>query len=168
MSVSESDKFLDLDEEGSAREETTGILGLSIPNLIDDEEEIFLGRDPLGEFKRDHVLPHLKYHISKLVRTPSSRRNRGGSTDEPASIERSFRERATTTLTTIERFNSAGSRRYRPPAGRGAFQSQALRMRAGVRSLERGKRVSAERLSLPPRRRLSTHRQGRPRSQQIP
>jgi hypothetical protein len=34
MSVSESDKFLDLDEEGSAREETTGISGLSIPDLI--------------------------------------------------------------------------------------------------------------------------------------
>jgi hypothetical protein len=43
MFVSESDKFSDLDEEGSAREETTGILGLSIPHLIQayDDEEIF-------------------------------------------------------------------------------------------------------------------------------
>jgi hypothetical protein len=43
MSVSESDKFSDLDEEGSAREETTGISGLSIPDLIQgyDVEEIF-------------------------------------------------------------------------------------------------------------------------------
>jgi hypothetical protein len=60
MSVSESDKFSDLEEEGSAREETTGISGLSIPDLIQayDDEEIFLGRDLLGEFERDHVPPH--------------------------------------------------------------------------------------------------------------
>jgi hypothetical protein len=47
MSVSESDKFSDLDEEGSTREETTGISGLSIPDLIQtyDDEEIFSGRD---------------------------------------------------------------------------------------------------------------------------
>jgi hypothetical protein len=167
MSASESDKFLDLDEEGSAREETTRISGLSIPDLIDDDEEIFSGRDPLGEFERDHVLPHLKYQSPEPVRTPTSRQKRGGSTDEPASIERSVRGRATTTLPTIERFNSVESRRYRPPAGRGAFQSP-LRTRASVRSLERERRVSAERLSLPPRRRLSSHRQGRPRSQQIP
>jgi hypothetical protein len=167
MSVSESDKFLDLDEEGSAREEMTEISGLSIPDLIDDDKEICSERDPLGEFERDHVLPHLKYQSPEPVRTPSPRRKRGGSTDEPASIEQSVRGRATTTLPTIERFNSAGSRRYRPLAGRGAFQSP-LRTRAGVCSLERERRVSAERLSLPPRRRLSSHRQGRPRSQQIP
>jgi hypothetical protein len=61
MSVSESDKFSDLVVEGSAREETTGMSRLSIPDLIDDDKEIFLGRDPFGEFERDHVLPHLKY-----------------------------------------------------------------------------------------------------------
>jgi hypothetical protein len=62
MSVSESDKFSDLDEEGSTREETTGISGLSIPDLIQtyDYEEVFLGRDLLGEFERDHVPPHLR------------------------------------------------------------------------------------------------------------
>jgi hypothetical protein len=87
MSVSESDKFSDLVEEGSAREETTRNSGLSIPDLIDDDEEIFLGRDPLGEFERDHVLPHSKYQSPEPVRTPSPRRKRGGSTDEPASIE---------------------------------------------------------------------------------
>jgi hypothetical protein len=122
MSVSESDKFLDLDEEESAREETTGISGLSIPDLMDDDEEIFLGRDPLGEFERHHVLPHLEYQSPEPVRTPSPRRKRGGSMDELASIERSVRGRATTTLPTIERFNSARSRRYRPPAGRGALR----------------------------------------------
>jgi hypothetical protein len=85
MSVSESDKFLDLDEEGSAREETTGILGLPIPDLIQayDDEEIFSGRDPLGKFERDHVLRHLKYQSPEPVRTPSPRQKRGGSTDEP-------------------------------------------------------------------------------------
>jgi hypothetical protein len=140
MSFNELDKFLDLDEEGSAREETTGISGLSIPDLIQayDDEEIFLGRDPLSEFEREHVLPHLKYQSLEPVRTPSPRRKRGVSTDEPASIERSVRP--TTTLPTIKRFNSAGSRRYRPPAGRGAFQSP-LRTRAGIRSLERERGV---------------------------
>jgi hypothetical protein len=136
ISVSESDKFSDLDEKGSAREETTGISGLSIPDLIDNNEEIFSERDPLGEFERDHVLPHLKYQSPEPVRTPSPRQKRGGSTDEAASIEQSVRGRETTTLPTIKRFNSAGFRRYRPPAGRGAFQSP-LRTRAGVRSLER-------------------------------
>jgi hypothetical protein len=60
MSVSESDKFSDLDEEGSTREGTKGISGLSIPDLIQtyDDEETFSGRDPLGEFERDHVSPH--------------------------------------------------------------------------------------------------------------
>jgi hypothetical protein len=90
MSVSESDKFSDLDEEGSAREQTTGISGLSIPDLIQgyDDEEIFSGRDPLGEFERDHVLPHLRYQSPEPVRTPSPKRKRGGSTDEPSSNER--------------------------------------------------------------------------------
>jgi hypothetical protein len=78
MFVSESDKFSDLDEEGSAREETTNISGLSIPDLIDNDEEIFSGRDPLGEFERDQVLPHLKYQSPEPVRTPSPRRKRGG------------------------------------------------------------------------------------------
>jgi hypothetical protein len=83
MSVSESDKFSDLDEEGSAQEETTGISGLSIPDLIQayDDEEIFSGRDPLGEFERDHVLPHLRYQSPEPVQTPSPKRKRGGSTD---------------------------------------------------------------------------------------
>jgi hypothetical protein len=169
MSVSESDKFSDLDEEGSAREETTGISGLSIPNLIQayDDEEIISERDLLDEFERDHVPPHLRYQSPEPVRTPSPKRKRGGSTDEPSSNERGVRGRATTTSPTMERFNFVGYRQYRPPAGRGAFQSP-LRMRAGVRSLERERGVSAERLSLPRRRRLSSHRQSRPRSQQIP
>jgi hypothetical protein len=138
MSVSESDKFSDLDEEGSTREQTTGISGLSILDLIQtyDDEEIFSGRDPLGEFERDHVPPHLRYQSPKPGRTPSPKRKPGGSTDEPSSNERGVRGRATTTLPTFERFNSAGYRRYRPPAGRGAFQSP-LRTRAGVCSLER-------------------------------
>jgi hypothetical protein len=166
MSVSESDKFSDLDEEESTREGTIGILGLSIPDLIQtyDDEEVFSGRDPLGEFEQDHVPPHLRYQSPEPVQTPSPKRKRGGSTDEPSSNERGVRGRATTTLPTFERFNSAGYHRYQPPAGREAFQSP-LRTRAGVRSLERERGVSAERLSLPPRRRLASHRQGRPRSQ---
>jgi hypothetical protein len=169
MSVSVSDKFSDLDEEGSAREETTRISGLSIPDLIQayDDEEIFSERNPLGEFERDHVLPHSKYQSPEHVRTPSPKQKRGGLTDEPSSIERGVRGRATTISPTIEQFNSAGYRQYRPPAGRGAFQSP-LRTRAGVCGLERERGVSAERLSLPPRRHISSHQQGRPRSQQIP
>jgi hypothetical protein len=91
MSVSESDKSSDLDEEGSAREETTRISGLSTLDLTDDDEKIFSGRNPWGEFERDHVLPHLKYQSPEPVRTPSPTRKRGGSTDEPVSIERSDR-----------------------------------------------------------------------------
>jgi hypothetical protein len=125
------------------------------------------GKGSSGEFERDHVPPHLRYQSPEPVRTPSPKRKRGGSTDEPFSNERGVRGRATTTLPTIERFNSAGYRRHRPLAGRGAFQSP-LRTRAGVRTLERERGVSAERLSLPQRRRLSSHQQGRPRSQQIP
>jgi hypothetical protein len=93
MSVSELDKFSDLDEEGRAREETTGISGLSIPHLIQvyNDEEIFLERDPLGEFERDHVLPHLKYQSPEPVQPPSPKRKRGGSTDEASSNERGVR-----------------------------------------------------------------------------
>jgi hypothetical protein len=146
MSINESDKFSDLDEEESTREETTGISGLSIPERIRtyDYEEVFSGRDPLGEFERDHVPPHLRYQSPEPVQTLSPKRKRGGSADEPSSNERGVRGRATTTLPTFERFNSARYRRYRPPAGRGAFQSP-LRTQARDRSLERERGVPAER-----------------------
>jgi hypothetical protein len=87
MSVSQSDKFSDLDEEESTREGTTRILGLSIPDLIqtynDKDSEVFSGRDPLGEFERDHVPPHLRYQSPEPVQTLSPKRKRGGLADEP-------------------------------------------------------------------------------------
>jgi hypothetical protein len=87
MSVSESDKFSDLDKEESTREGTTGISGLSIPELIRtyDAEEVFSERDLLGEFERDHVPPHLRYQSPEPVQTSSPKRKRGGLTDEPSS-----------------------------------------------------------------------------------
>jgi hypothetical protein len=127
-------------------------------------EEVFSGRDSLGEFEQNHVLPHLRCQSSKPVRTPSLKSKRGGSVDKMFANERGrVRRRAATNLFHLfnERSNSAGHRRFRLPDGRGAFQSP-LRMRARECIPKRERGVPSKHLSLPPGRHLSSHRQASP------
>lgn len=63
-------------------------------------EEVFSGRDSLGEFEQDHVSPHLRCQSSKPARTPSLERKRGGSVDKMSANERGVRRRAATTSST--------------------------------------------------------------------
>ena len=158
MSVSESDRFSDLDE----------ISELSIPAAIQtyDDEEVLSGNDILGAFERDYLPLHLRDPSPEPVRTPSPRRRRDDLVDEYTTSDREAGRRASTTSPIPGRFNSAGSRYSRRSAGRGAFQSP-LRTRTRERSLEGERGVRQERFSLPPRRYLSGHRQGRPSTQQV-
>jgi hypothetical protein len=144
------------------------LLGISVPEVIQgaEPEELLSEENFLGDFEREYLHLRLNEALPGLQSARSPTRKRGQPVNESTNLQRAVRLRTSTRSPSLQRFNSPPRGQPRTPAGRGAFQSPLQIGARGRHSPGEG-RVCAERLSLPPRRRLSNDQQGRARSLQI-